>query len=174
MRPSLTVRALFLFQQQQEAGSTSGLNGLMVQFSQEIFNAICDRIGNGESLRRVCRDDGYPAAGTVCRWLAEDEGGKLREQYARARDSQADVYADEITDIADMASVEGVQVARLQIDARKWLAGKLAPKKYGERVTQELVGANDGPIQFEESPADKLRGRLDAIASRTTSSPAKE
>ena len=53
-----------------------------------------------------------------------------------AREEQADGFADEIIDIADSVTPETGEVAKakLQIDARKWKASKLAPKKYGEKL----------------------------------------
>ena len=35
---------------------------------------------------------------------------------------------------------------RLQIDTRKWILSKVLPKIYGDKVVQEHVGANGGPI----------------------------
>jgi hypothetical protein len=72
------------------------------------------------------------------RWLADDQDGKRREQYARARDAQSDVIADEILMIAD--TEEDAQKARVRIDARKWLAGKMKPKVYGDKQTVEHSG----------------------------------
>jgi hypothetical protein len=63
-------------------------------------------------------------------WLALD--AEFAAQYARAREEQADYYADEIIEIADTA--EDANLARLRIDARKWKASKLRPKKYGEKI----------------------------------------
>jgi len=91
-----------------------------------------------------------PAVGSVCRWLAENDG--FREQYARAREAQADTLADEILDIADdgtndwMAREDGsleyngdhIQRSRLRVDARKWIASKLKPKVYGERQQSDV------------------------------------
>ncbi len=104
----------------------------MVAFSQEVFDRICERIAEGESLRAICSDKDMPARVNVIRWLEKDEA--LRNQYARARELQADHEFDEIKAIADLASAEDVQVARLRVDARKWRAGKLAPKVYGDTV----------------------------------------
>ena len=75
-----------------------------------------------------------PAESTVYKWLAE--GGAFSERYARAREQQADLYADEIIEIADACEPEAAAVAKAKarIDARKWLAARLAPKKYGDRV----------------------------------------
>lgn len=113
-------------------------------FSQECADDICEAIASGVSLREFCSEDSAPNRSTVFRWLEQNEG--FRDQYARARESQAETYADEIVDIADEA--EDAQLARLQIDARKWAASKLAPKKYGDKVTQELTGAEGAPLDL--------------------------
>jgi len=104
----------------------------MAEFSPELFDRICERIAEGESLRAICEDPDMPARVNVIRWLEKDDA--LRNQYARARELQADHEFDEIKVIADLADAEDVQVARLRIDARKWRAGKLRPKVYGDKV----------------------------------------
>ena len=114
-----------------------------LEYSQEVADAICERLVNGESMRTICKDEDMPAVSTVFRWLTMVPA--FSEQYARARDEQADTLADEILAIADTA--EDAQKARLQVDVRKWYAGKLRPKKYGEKVTQEVSGPDGTPIQ---------------------------
>jgi hypothetical protein len=79
---------------------------------------------------------------TVWRWQKENEA--FRSQYARAREQQAETFADEIITIADRA--EDANIARLQVDARKWAASKLAPKKYGDKITNEHTGPDGGPM----------------------------
>lgn len=119
------------------------------EYNQQVAEAICERIALGESLRSICRDDAMPAQSTVFKWLTQQQS--FAEQYARARETQADAMVDEMLDIADRAvSNEEVQAARLRIDARKWVAVKLRPKKYGERVMTELTGRDGGPIQTED------------------------
>lgn len=106
------------------------------KYTQAAADAICERIADGESLRSICRDDDMPSTSAVCRWLAEHEA--FREQYAHARELQADSLFDDILDIADgkRAMIEGcdpdVQRDRLAVDARKWMAGKLKGK-YSDR-----------------------------------------
>jgi hypothetical protein len=63
---------------------------------------ICERLTNGESLRKITLDEHMPAASTVFKWLTDNE--TFAEQYARAREAQADTLADEILDIADDGS----------------------------------------------------------------------
>lgn len=124
-------------------------------YTQEVADLICERISQGESLRTICADDGLPNKATVFRWLAAHT--EFRDQYARAREAQADALAEEILDIADDGSNdtyvdengnsrtdhEVVARSRLRVDARKWLASKMAPKRYGDKVA--IGGADDLP-----------------------------
>jgi hypothetical protein len=129
-------------------------------YTPEMGDYICERLIEGDSLRAICRDDDMPAPGTVLRWVANNP--EFRIQYTRAREEQAETYADQIIAIADEERVtvkddkgEEVQVVfdnvavnrnRLRIDARKWVASKLKPKKYGDRITQEVPGADGAPL----------------------------
>lgn len=134
----------------------------MTEFSRELFDVICERIADGESLRSICADNDMPNKATVFRWLAADKA--LGDQYARARDAQADALFDEILDIADdgrndwMArngedsegyalNGEHVQRTRLRIDARKWMAGKLRPKVYGDKLDLTHANPDGTPLQ---------------------------
>lgn len=133
-------------------------------YSAEKAAAICIRLGLGESLREICRDEDMPDKSTVMRWLAAH--AEFRDQYAGAREAQADYYAEEIIEISDDGSndwmkrqrtdgsteeVENKEVlarSRLRVDTRKWLMARMAPKKYGDKVTQEHVGDPEKPIAF--------------------------
>lgn len=148
---------------------------MAVTFSQELFDRICERIADGESLRAICKDDDMPNASTVCRWLAADDGGDLCKQYARAREQQADTIFDEILDIADnavndwmerngqddagwQANGEHIQRSRLRIDARKWMAGKLRPKVYGDKL--DLTNSDNS---LSNMTTEQLQARLVAL-----------
>ena len=77
----------------------------------------------------------------------------------RAREAQADKLFKECLEIADKATPENVSVARLQVDVRKWHAGKFAPKKYGDHISHDIKGprANFQPailIQCSAGEAD--------------------
>lgn len=127
-------------------------------FTAELADEICGRIVAGESLRRICSDESMPAASSVFKWLREND--EFSQQYAKARAEQAEGYADEIVAISDeekyeVIEHEGVPLGlkfdstavarnRLRIDARKWVAAKLLPKKYGEKL--ELSGDADSPL----------------------------
>lgn len=108
-----------------------------------VKQAICKLLADGKSLRKICEQEGLPEASTVCQWLRDDAA--FAQQYARAREAQADTLADEIIDIVD--SEADSARARVRMDARKWYASKLAPKKYGDKLQTELTGADGGPVQ---------------------------
>lgn len=104
-------------------------------YSAGLVRRICERIAAGESLSAVCRDADMPAKSTVLRWLLDDRRGAFRRQYALAREVQADVLADELVEIADgPRDKDEAALAKLRIDTRKWVAGKLRPKKYGDKI----------------------------------------
>ena len=121
-----------------------------VKFSQELFDEICERISSGESLRKICKDDKMPAMVNVWRWLNNNE--ELSIQYARAREQQAETFVDEILAICDEVLPTGfdgkidpsvVNQARLKIDARKWVASKLKPKRFGEASVLKIDSEKD-------------------------------
>ena len=140
------------------------------KFTLVLADQICERLADGESLRSICLSDTMPGKATVFRWLRSHE--KFRDQYVRAREAQADALFDEILDIADeecttvkadkhpraQADDNGmvevvfdnvaVQRNRLRIDARKWMAGKLRPKVYGDKP-EESSGKDDAVTKIE-------------------------
>jgi len=108
-----------------------------------------------------------PNADTVNEWRINR--AEFSEQYARARERRAEVLADEILDIADKA--EDAQIARLQVDARKWAASKLDPKRYGDRLdidaTVRKAEVSENPLTDEQWAASYAVNRL-ATSTGTT------
>lgn len=133
------------------------MTGRPSSYTQEVADKICEEIANGKSLRSICAEEDMPAKSMVFRWLAADEA--FRDQYARAREAQADAIFDEILNIADdglndtytdddgnvRTNQDVIARSRLRVDARKWMAGKLRPKVYGDR--QVIAGDPDAPLQ---------------------------
>lgn len=129
-------------------------------FTQETADAICADISSGLSLRAICAKEGMPAQSMVYRWLQLHL--EFREQYRVARMAQAEHFVDEIMDIADDArndfmeregkdgsigyALNGEHISRskARIEARMWLAGKLAPKVYGDKL--QLSNDPDNPV----------------------------
>jgi hypothetical protein len=123
---------------EQEAARVVGKLGRPSSYTPEMGARICGWIADGNSLRSFCRQQGI-GSDTVYRWLRENKD--FHALYARAHDDRADALADEIQDIADeqqgAASKVEVEAARLRIEARKWIASKLKPSKWGEKVEIE-------------------------------------
>ena len=128
------------------------------EYTPEVADKICARLADGESLRGVCRDDSMPCTATVFNWLRRYP--QFLEQYTRAKEESADALSDEMLEIADNASNdwmeqhaeddlgwrangEHIQRSRLRIETRKWLASKLKPKKYGDKLA--VGGDADAP-----------------------------
>ena len=132
-------------------------------FTQDMADTICARIAEGESLREICKDEWMPDRVTIYRWLSAFP--EFCNHYTRAREDQADTLADEIMAIADEtpdlnpildkhgALIEiqlhsaYLQWQKQRIDARKWTAMKLKPKKYGDR--QILAGDSEAPLEVQ-------------------------
>lgn len=113
------------------------------------LEALLEGLHNGKSAIAMCKEVGISQS-HFYDLLTKDEA--LAEKYARAREAQADYLADEILSIVDeppkrtpSGTVDSGDVAdkRLRMDARKWHAGKLAPKKYGDKIA--LGGDDDMP-----------------------------
>ena len=131
--------------------------------TNELEDDILSRIACGESLRKICDEDGMPNISTVIRWLAADED--FARRYARAREMQAEILADEMLDIADDDSSDRIETkdstgkvikseqnnvavarSKLKLEQRRWWAEKLRPKVYGAKVV--VGGAEDmAPIK---------------------------
>lgn len=123
------------------------MTGRPTKFSETLAAELLRRLMVGESLRQICVDDAMPARSTIYLWLAENPS--FSDQYARAREIQADHIFDEMFDIADRDDAEGVSRDRLRIDTRKWALARMMPKKYGDK------------LEVEHGVTDKLSELLD-------------
>lgn len=114
-------------------------------YTPELAAHICEQIATGRSLVSITRDPGVPTYPTIMEWLKAHD--VFASMYRQAKEDQADTLADEIIAIADSVKDAGpadsakVNAARLRVDARKWVAAKLKPKVYGDRIEAALSGA---------------------------------
>lgn len=141
-------------------------------YTEEMADIILERIADGESLRSICREDGMPNKTKVFRWLVANES--FRDLYRIARETQADSHFDDIVDISDeectmvksskhgtrdddgegntevVFDATAVARNRLRVDARKWVASKLRPRVYGDKIEEEApVQLPIGTIKVE-------------------------
>lgn len=125
-----------------------------------ICQAVLQGMRDGLSAFKACQAAGVPQS-TFNRWV--DADAKLAEQYAHAREDLIERMANEVLELADSDVPEtgdgkrdwqAIQQRKLQVDSRKWLLSKLAPKKYGDRL--ELAGDKENPLQVQTIDASKL------------------
>lgn len=109
-----------------------------------IRDAICAQLVEGKSLVEICRQEGFPARRTVYEWQEKDEA--FRSRIVRAREIGQDALIDQCREIADSATPEDVNVAKLRIWHRQWEASKRAPKQFGDKTA--ITDGNGGPLQF--------------------------
>lgn len=141
------------------------------KFTLALAEQICERLAGGESLRSICLSEKMPSRTAVFRWLQQN--ARFRDQYAHARELQADSMVDDMLSIADeevtmvKRSKHGgddgdgdievvfdpvaVQRNKLRIDTRKWLAAKMRPKVYGDK--QET---GEGSDQLAQAVSDLI------------------
>lgn len=140
---------------------------------------ILSGIVAGKSIRQVVVEGSpsLPGVDTIYKRLATDTG--FAERYTRAREMQQDTYAEEIIAIADGVHPGFVgkepDEKRLAIETRKWIMGKLRPKKYNDKLVAEITGANGAPLiptktidvaTLTDEQRDALRFAITAIESR--------
>lgn len=123
------------------------------KFTQELFDVICNQIATtSNGLRKICKDNGISAESFYL-WIKADK--ELLNTYTRAREDQADFLIEDMLEIADnrerddtpFTGANHVQRARLQVETRKFIAAKLKPKKYGDKVDVDL-SSNGEPLKI--------------------------
>lgn len=146
-------------------------------YTPALGDAVCDKLMASGSLRAVCRDEGMPSRSTIMRWVVDDIDG-FAAKYARAKDLGIDEFVDETIEIADdgtndyMATERGqqldsehIQRSKIRIETRRWLAERMAPKRYGLKQALDLSNT-DGTLQVDEATRSARVAQLLALAQR--------
>lgn len=148
---------------EKRTSQSTAKGGRPTSYTPEIAARICAELAEGKSMRTVCKAEDMPAMSTVFLWLRTHE--EFSEQYTRAKAEAADALVEEMLDIADdgtndwmevhdkegncvgyKVNGEHVQRSRLRVEARKWIAAKLKPKKYGEKIDIDHGVQKDNPL----------------------------
>jgi hypothetical protein len=142
------------------------------EITARLVNSIIQRVANGETLTAICRDEGMPDYRRV--WDAIHRSSSLRAEWDRARETRANRWAEEMTEIAEdgtndyieregkrgtfiALNEEHVRRSQLRIDTRKWLLARALPARFGDRVEQ----VHSGAVQHEHTISAKM---LDSLA----------
>lgn len=114
-------------------------------YSQELIESISKRLGSGEPMAQICRDEGMPSYSAVYSWMKTKP--EVSEVIARAREEGEDVIASNLRLIARGISAEStndVQRDKLIIDTDLKLLAKWNPKKYGDKQTVDVDVTSKG------------------------------
>ena len=106
---------------------------------------VCRRVADGAMVSEACDQQGMPSLATLQWWTHRRP--EFAAMLAAALDAQSRRLADEVTAIADAASPETLQISRMRIAARQWLAARLA------RQTPEVPGRPGSGVETEGWPA---------------------
>ena len=118
------------------------------KYTQAIADAICERLAAGVSLKAIGRMPSLPATSTIDRWRDADPAFDSR--CARAIERGIDSDVDEMKEI-EAKTLKGEidpTASRAVLSSMQWRASKRFPKKYGERIQQELTGPAGSALVF--------------------------
>lgn len=140
----------------RKPGSKGGRPSL---YTPVLATRICEAVAACKPIHKFAGKDGVPDEATIYRWL--NQHADFCEQYTRARERQADRMVAECREIADAEKdkMGAVERDRLRVQVRQWGAERMAPKKYGARLKQEVSGPNGAPVEITNARA-KLRDLL--------------
>lgn len=166
--------------------------GRSSKYTKKLADEIVMRLANGEPLRQICRDEHIPSWCSVYRWIEDNKEFALR--IARARQMGFDAIAEDALVIADTTEIGEVIIdggsdgdvktrkgdmlghRKLKIDTRLKLLAKWDPKRYGDQITQRLVGDQGGPIRSETAltPSEAYLAMIDGGKRLPLAEPEKE
>ncbi len=125
-------------------------------FTSEVLEEILHRLADGESARAIFNSEHMPNWQAFCAFKRKPENAAFNDQYAQARDDCLAAWEHKIMQVASDDSKDfqpdgkggvksdntAVNRSRLIVDSMKWIMSKLSPKQYGDKVTQEVTGAD--------------------------------
>lgn len=137
------------------------VGGRPSDYTPEIAAEFCRRIAEGRMVRDVCRDADMPSSATFYHWL--DADSEFLKQYLRAKEIQSDSIVAEALEIADTKEADNVcdeygnikpnhewiKRSELRVKTRQWIAARISPRKYGDKVEQTVIGDPERPVNHK-------------------------
>lgn len=140
-------------------------------YTQALADSICRRIIGGEALNHICDEEGMPSVTTIHHW--RHDNAAFAEQYAKAREYQADTLFDEILEIADTPQlgkrtetggkygtkvIEGdmTEHRKLRIQARQWILPRLSKRMQDKAMLDHTSSDGSMTPMTDEAAAARL------------------
>lgn len=134
------------------------------KFTPAIAREIIAGLSAGTPLTILCESSRMPSDDTVRNWAAADP--EFSRGIARAREAGFDRIALDALAIADAGEHDTITFekngqmveipdkewmlrSKLRVETRLKLLAKWDPKRYGEKITQEISGPDGGPVKTE-------------------------
>lgn len=148
--------------------------GQATTYSEAMAEAVCARVAAGESVVAIGADPAMPCAGTIFRWLRQQDG--FREMYEDAKAAGADLLFDAALEIAMEATEATVKADSLRVATLKWWIAMVNPRKYGPprlapgpeeepEVIVEVRKFCEGPDKVEVPPRPPARPWREPVGS---------
>ncbi len=141
-------------------------------FTPELVDTFIDGISKGIPLRQLCRDHDV---GKSAWYELMQRDATLSGRFAQARVEGFDEIAEECLEIADAVDDdyiptenglavdhEHIQRSKLRIETRLKLLAKWDPRRYGDKIHQEVTGKDGAPL-LEQLPTEKLVDQMAEI-----------
>ena len=125
-----------------ERKEMSGINKKIHAFGGEAM--LFDHISEGKTVNSVIKSLDISIGGFY-KWIEKD--AQRGELLARARTRGGRSLAEQTLEIADSASPQEAQVAKLRVDTRRWLASKLS-EEFSDKQ-QPLVNIDLGSMALD-------------------------
>ncbi len=130
-------------------------------YSDETADRIVSAYANGALLAHIAREDWAPELRTIHSWMERYED--FAASLDRAREAHAEslvALAIEITD-----DDRDPQRARVRSQARQWLASKVSPARYGDKLAIEANVSVDlaGIVQLRQNKLRSMRDQETAL-----------
>jgi hypothetical protein len=149
--------------------------GAPTLYNNDLANEICDAIADTfKSIKTLCKENPkWPKPRTIRTWIRENK--EFQHMYALAKDDQADLFVEEMLEIADdtsndtlikyskdgepyeVCNSEWINRSRLRVDTRKWVASKYKPKKYGDIKNADEKESNNEEIDKDRELLHKCK-----------------
>ena len=131
------------------------MSGRNTKLTEELIDRICEALRAGNYIETACAFAGIAPA-TYYRWVAESEQDDASELLVEFREAVKRARAD--AEVRNVALIQKAAQDPNKWQASAWWLERSFPARWGrqQKITQEITGANGGPIEVSDVRAQLL------------------